>query len=344
MSNTLRRVELPPIVFGATSLGNLFRSTPESEKRQIVQAWTASPFHPCVIDSAGKYGAGLSLEQIGKHLQAQAVPPERVLISNKLGWRRIPLSGPEPTFEPGVWKDLTHDAVQDISYDGIMRCWREGNELLGGYSAQLLSVHDPDEYLAAASDVSDRERRFSDIVGAYAALSELKRDGHTLATGVGSKTWQVVQELSEHCEFDWVMLANSFTIRSHPAELRTFLDTLLQRGTAVINSAVFHGGFLLGGDFLDYQAIDPGNPIHAQAIDWRTKFLSVCNQYGVSPFDAGVAFGKSHPAITSLALSSSRADRIQSHIDAAETSLPGEFWQALSAEALIAADYRHLEP
>lgn len=343
MSEARSSIQLPPIVFGATSLGNLFRSTTESEKRQIVESWMAAPFQPCVIDSAGKYGAGLSLEQIGKHLQALGVPPERVLISNKLGWRRIPLSGSEPMFEPGVWKDLRHDAIQDISYDGIMRCWQQGNELLGNYPAQLLSVHDPDEYLAAATDAPDRIRRLDDIVGAYAALSELKRDGHAVATGVGSKTWQVVEELSGHCDFDWVMLANSFTIRSHPLELQAFLDKLMQQGVAVINSAVFHGGFLLGGDFLDYQAIDVTNQTHAEALHWRSKFQSVCDQFGLSPFDAGVAFGKSHPAIRSIALSSSRAERIRSHIDAANTVLPRDFWQALADDELINPSYPHLD-
>ena len=58
---------------------------------------------------------------------------------------------PSRLFEPGVWMGLEHDAVQRISYDGILECWDEGCRLLGdAYKPRLASVHDPDEYLAAA--------------------------------------------------------------------------------------------------------------------------------------------------------------------------------------------------
>src|SRR5690606_40256617 len=71
------------------------------------------------FDSAGKYGAGLSLESLGKCLAQLGTDPSKVIISNKLGWYRVPLETAEPTFEPGVWKGLNYDAVQRISYDGI---------------------------------------------------------------------------------------------------------------------------------------------------------------------------------------------------------------------------------
>ena len=76
-----------------------------------------------VLDSAGKYGAGLALETIGKGLDHLQIPADRVHISNKLGWYRVPLTTPEPTFETGAWIDLEYDAVQKVSYDGILQCW-----------------------------------------------------------------------------------------------------------------------------------------------------------------------------------------------------------------------------
>jgi D-threo-aldose 1-dehydrogenase len=188
-------LQIPPIVFGATTLGNLFREVPDGDKARIVEQWIHSGLSTVVIDSAGKYGAGLSLEVIGRELRRLGVEPNSVLISNKLAWRRVPLTTPEPTFEPGAWFGLQHDAVQDISYDGILRCWEEGNLLLGDYSAQIVSVHDPDEYLSASADADDRRRRFSDIVAAYRALHELKAAGKLrrseseLKIGEPSKSW-----------------------------------------------------------------------------------------------------------------------------------------------------------
>ena len=104
----------------------------------------------CFFDTAGKYGVGLALESLGKCLQQLNVGKESVLNSNKLGWVRIPLTTPEPTFEPGVWQGLQHDAIQKISYDGILECYEQGNKLLGGYNVKYVSVHDPDECLAIA--------------------------------------------------------------------------------------------------------------------------------------------------------------------------------------------------
>ncbi|MCA9128521.1 MAG: aldo/keto reductase [Planctomycetales bacterium] len=361
-------LKLPSVIFGATSLGNLFRRVSDAEKSEIVHAWLTcrsaqprelqvhaldqesepSALHseeadlPIVIDSAGKYGAGLSLEVIGRELSRLGVAPERVLISNKLAWRRVPLSAAEPTFEPGVWFDIRHDAVQDISYDGILRCWKEGNELLAPYRAGLVSVHDPDEYLAAARSPDERQQRLADVIEAYRALTELRDAGEIMATGVGAKDWTVIKELDQHCRFDWVMFANSFTIYSHPPQLVEFISELSRRGIAVIDSALFHGGFLLGGQFLDYQAIDENRQDHCRALRWRDEFHSLCNANSVTPFHVAVAFARSHPGVRSVALSSSRADRVASHLAASQTPVPDTVWQQLKSTGLIDPNYPFL--
>ncbi len=328
-------LKIPPLVFGTTSLGNLFGVVDEIEKSAIVESWFRSGLTPVVIDSAGKYGAGLSLEVIGRELDRLKIPEDKYVLSNKLAWRRSPLRGKEPTFEPGAWFGLEHDAIQDISYDGIMRCWHEGTRLLGGRSAQLVSVHDPDEYLAAAADASDRSRRLENLIGAYNALKELKESGQVVALGVGAKDWRSILELSKHCEFDWVMIANSFTLMQHPRDLLHFMERLHQNNIAIINSALFHGGFLVGGEFFDYRRIDPANPLDEQRLRWRSKFHDVCRLFRVSPFHVGVAFGLAHPAVTAVALSSSRADRVASHIDALARSVPVDIWAELKKQELL---------
>lgn len=333
---------LPRLVFGTTSLGNLFVARRESEKRDLVAAWFQHAPDRVVIDTAGKYGAGLALEVLGRALSAQGVAPDDVLISNKLGWRRVPLRSSEPTFEPGAWIDLRHDAVQDISYDGILRCWEEGNRLLGDYRARLLSVHDPDEYLAAAESPADRNRRLDNILGAYEALLELRDAGEAMAVGAGAKDWTVIRELARHCQFDWVMLANSFTMLNHPPELLALLDSLAARGVTLINSALMHGGFLTGGDHFDYRRLDPNNPVDAEKLRWRDTFHRICHDLGVDPFTVAVAFGRSHPSISSVALSTSRVERVAGLVAATEATFPAAIWQALKQQRLIASDYPHL--
>ncbi|MFK7737344.1 MAG: aldo/keto reductase [Pirellulaceae bacterium] len=332
-------LKLPPLVFGATSLGNLFRASSDEEKAAIVRAWTTSQLSPVVIDSAGKYGAGMSLEVIGRELDALDVDPSSVVISNKLGWRRKPLHGDKPSFEPDAWFDLEYDAEQDISRDGIIRCWEEGEELLGRYTAQLVSVHDPDDFLAAAKDEGERKERYRQIVEAYGALAELKASGAVAAVGIGAKNWKTVELLLEDCDFDWVMLANSWTILKHPPELDAFLHDLLGRSIPVINSALFHGGFLLGGELFDYRLVDPSKAEDQEMLGFRQALNELCDEFETSVFRLGIEFGMAHPAVHSVALSSSRGGRVSGHVDVVEqvasSPLPEALWQALQDRSLL---------
>jgi len=59
-----------------------------------------------------------------------------------------------------VWFGINHDAIQKISYTGILECWEQGSHLLGSkYKADLLSVHDPDEYLSSAKDCRGKKTK-----------------------------------------------------------------------------------------------------------------------------------------------------------------------------------------
>lgn len=335
-------IEIPSIVFGASSLGNLYQAMAPETRREIVSQWIENVTGTVVVDSAGKYGAGLSLESIGKTLAELQVDPQRVVISNKLGWRRVPLRTPEPTFEPGAWIDLKHDAVQDISYDGILRCWEQGCELLGDYRPRLASVHDPDEYLAAATDPADCESRWNDVLEAYRALSELRQRSEVAAIGVGSKDWRVSQRLAEQCKLDWVMLATTLTVYTHEPEMLGFIESLHQRNISVINSAVFHSGFLTGGQFFDYRQVTGQAEGDAEMIDWRSRFNAICDQYKVKPAEACVAFGMSVPGVVATALNSSRAKRVAENVQLTCANPPNEFWLGMKNSGLIRADYPHL--
>ncbi|WP_182866986.1 aldo/keto reductase [Rhodopirellula sp. JC639] len=334
--------QLPPIVFGSSALGNLYRALSGDAKREIVAQWIEHAPGKVAVDSAGKYGAGLALESISKALSQLRVDPADILVSNKLGWRRVPLESPEPTFEPGAWVGLEHDAVQDISYDGILRCWRQGCELLAPYRAQLVSVHDPDEYLAAAKNPSDRQSRWDDILGAYQALGELRESGEVAGIGVGSKDWRISQQLAEQCDLDWVMLATSLTVYTHPSELLEFIESLRLKDVAVINSAVFHAGFLTGGDFFDYRKVTGESETDQSLIRWRDRFHHLCDQHDVTPAQACVAFGMSPPGVVATALNSSRPERIRQNVTLCAASPPPEFWSAMKEAGLIDPSYRYV--
>ena len=332
-------LRLPPILFGTSCLGNLYQALPWETKLGILRACRTHVAPPVVLDCAGKYGAGLALETIGKGLRELGVQPDQVAISNKLGWLRKPLTTPEPTFEPGVWAGLEHDAEQAISYEGILACWRQGCELLGAYRPRLLSVHDPDEYLGAATTPNERRRRFGDVLAAYRALGELKTSGEVAAVGVGSKDWTVIRELADATRLDWAMLACSLTVYRHPSELLAFVARLEAAGVAVVNSAVFHAGFLTGGSFFDYRKVARDTPADRPLFAWRESFHNVCRRHGVDPAQACVRFGMSVPGVVATALNTSRPDRVEENVAAVRAEIPAAFWTALKDAGLVARDF-----
>jgi D-threo-aldose 1-dehydrogenase len=266
-----------------------------------------------------------------------------VLISNKLGWLRVPLRGPEPTFEPGVWFGLEHDAEHAVGYEGILRCWEQGCALLGPpFRPALVSVHDPDELLARARTPSERDGAFRQLLDAYRALHELKQRGEVGWVGVGAKDWRVVRELVEEVPLDWVMLACSLTILRHTEDLVAFVDRLQGQGIGVVNSAVFHAGFLTGGEFFDYRRLDPSSPADRPLFAWRESFRALCRAHDVSPAAACVRFALSHPAVACVALNTSRPEQVRANVALGEARVPARFWSALKDAGLVRRDYPHV--
>lgn len=336
-------LSVPQIIYGTSYLGNLYRALPFKDKLALMQKWFECTEKPVVIDTAGKYGAGLALEVLGKGLDKLGVDPEDIIISNKLGWYRVPLESDEPTFEPGAWADLKHDALQTFSYEGIVKCHEQGNSLLGGtYRAEVVSVHDPDEYLFAAREEKDRANRLEEILESYRALFDLKKEGRVKAVGIGSKDWETIRELYEHVPFDWVMLANSFTIFNHPPGLLEFIDQLHNDGVGIINSAVFHGGFMTGGKLFDYQDISVDSTKGRIIFPWRTRFDEICQKHEVLPGDACIHFSMSHPAIVSLALNTSKPEKMNRNVEILQREIPDDFWAEMKSEGLIDPRYKYV--
>lgn len=325
---------VPPVIFGTSCLGNLYQVVPDETKLALVSEAIRHCPAPVVFDSAGKYGAGLALEVIGKSLRHLGVPSSQVIVSNKLGWYRMPLHGPEPTFERGVWAGIQNDAESRISYEGILQCHEQGCQLLGkGYDPQLVSVHDPDEYLNGAKTPQERSERFDQVLGAYRALFELKAQGAVRAVGIGSKDWRVIREIAAGVDLDWVMFACSLTVYTHPPELLEFIAHLHRRGVGMVNSAVFNAGFLTGGKWFDYRQPDPIKD--AALFAWREKFFAACEQYVVKPADVCVQFGLAVPGIVSVALNTEKPERIKTNLESATAQIPAGLWRVLKEQGLI---------
>ena len=138
------------------------------------------------------------------------------------------------------------------------------------------------------------------------------------------------------------MTANSLTVHRHEAELLDFLASLRERGVAVINSAIFHSGFLLGGDFFDYHRLDEADAADRERIAWREGFRATCLEHDVSLLAACVRFAISPPQVSAIAINSSRPERLSELVAATRTEVPKEFWEALRGRGLINASFTHV--
>jgi D-threo-aldose 1-dehydrogenase len=334
-------IKIPIILFGTSALGNLYHALDKNTKLSIVRECLRSLDGPVVFDSAGKYGAGLALEELGRLLSFLDADPERVIISNKLGWIQTELKTKEPVFEKGVWMDIHHDAKQAISAEGIISCWEQGNQLLGEkYRPRLLSVHDPDEYLATSGNDSElRMKLYNDILDAYKALFEIKKSNSSISIGVGAKDWKVIREISNDIDLDWAMFANSLTLFSHPGELISFITRLHSKGVTIINSAVFNAGFLIGGDYFNYRLINRENPEHRKLFAWRDSFFKICDEFSISPSSACIRFGMSHPAVSAIALNTSNPVHVKRNVEEVQNEIPAEFFGAMKNKGLIEKEY-----
>lgn len=337
-------VPISEIIFGTSALGNLYQAIAEDVKLEIVKECVKHMEGPVIFDSAGKYGAGLALEKLGEKLREINLKTDEVIISNKLGWLRTELTTDEPTFEPGVWKNIKHDAYQSIGYKGIMDCWEQGNQFLGDeYIPKLVSVHDPDEYLASAgTDNAMGKKLYQNVKDAYKALHDLKADGKVKAIGVGAKNWRTIQKIAQDTELDWIMLANSLTIYRHPKDLLSFIDELQKSRITIINSAVFNAGFLTGGIYFDYAVVDKTHPEKNKLTAWRNSFYEICKLYEIEPARACINFGMSHPAIKAVSLNTSKPENVKRNIDLVEAEVPREFYSEMKNKGLIHSDYPYV--
>lgn len=336
-------LRIPTLLFGTSALGNLYTALDEEVKLSIVSECLRLATVPVVFDCAGKYGAGLALEVLGRSLKQLNVDPSDVIISNKLGWVRTPLTRPEPKFEKGVWMNIHHDAMQRISYKGIINCWNQGNELLGGkYKPQMVSVHDPDEFINGVTDPAEKEKRYRAILEAYRALSDLKRGREVQAVGVGAKDWRIIERIARDVDLDWVMIANSMTVFRHPPDLLAFMDVLHRKDVGIINSAVFNAGFLTGGLYFDYKPIRPDTAENRRIFKWRDDFFVVCRKYGVEPAAACVQFALSPPGVTAVSLNTSLPEHIRANVELVKAKVPDGLFREMKEKGLLNIDYPYL--
>lgn len=131
------------------------------------------------------------------------------------------------------------------------------------------------------------------------------------------------------------MFACSLTVLHHLPELLAFIQELAANGVGIINSAVFHSGFLTGGTYFDYRQIDENDDEDKRLIDWRERFFTLCEEQGVTPARACVQFGMSFTGVVSTALNTGNPKRIKENVESTINPVPVSFWRKMEESGLL---------
>jgi D-threo-aldose 1-dehydrogenase len=147
--------------------------------------------------------------------------------------------------------------------------------------------------------------------------------------------WHFIKKITDVIPLDWVMIANSMTLHSHPPDLLEYMKTLEQSNIAIINSAVFNGGFLTGGEYYNYKLVTNTDPAHLRLLEWRQQFFLLCEKHGIQPAHACVQFGLHAPGVTSVALSTTKAAKVKGNVEMATIPVPKAFWEEMKQQGLL---------
>jgi D-threo-aldose 1-dehydrogenase len=110
----------------------------------------------------------------------------------------------------------------------------------------------------------------------------------------------------------------------------------------IINSAIFHSGFLVGSDYYDYKVITPATPSNQALFQWREDFFRLCQNFGIKPAAACVQFALKVPGVSGVALNTTSKEGVKETMDLAGVAIPVEFWKTMKAKRLIRDDYPYV--
>jgi D-threo-aldose 1-dehydrogenase len=297
---------------GLAPIGGLYSPVgPDQARATVERAWELGIRF---FDVAPLYGNGLSERRAGPVLATR--PRSEYALSTKVG--RLLRPGGHDTQD--IWAEPEPvTPVFDFTGDGVRTSYAESLARLGLDRADILHLHDPDDYLRQA------------VAEALPALARLRAEGRIGAVSAGMNQAEPLAELVRTGELDSVLLAGRFTLldQSGAAEL---LPLCAERGVAVIAGGVFNSGLLADprpGASFDYA------PAARGMLDRALAVAAVCERYGVPLRAAAIQFPLTHPAVTSVLVGARSPAEVEDAVRMSAVEIPPALWRDLKAEGLL---------
>ncbi len=302
---------------GMAPLGGLYEPVSEATAQATVDAaWGAGIRF---FDTAPLYGAGRSERRAGAALASR----ERAdfTLATKVGRLLVPDSAdPAAPADPGMWAEPTPEVpVFDFTADGVRRSYAESLARLGLARADVLHLHDPDEY-------------YRDAIGqARLALLELRAQGRIGAVSAGMNQSAMLTEFARTGDFDCFLLAGRYTLLDQSG-LADLLPECSARGISVVAGGVYNSGLLADprpGATYDYLPASPAMLAKALAIQ------EICDRHGVPLRAAALQFPFGHPSVASVLIGMRSPAEVADAVAMAGVQIPGQLWRDLIGAGLL---------
>lgn len=317
-------LELTALGLGCSQLGGLYRPISWADSEALVDAaWSAGLRY---FDTAPYYGYTLSERRVGQALAAR--DRDAFVLSTKVGRLMRPDAGVRPG-DDGWAEPLPFRPAFDYSYDGIMRSYEDSQQRLGMACLDILYVHD----IGAMTHGERHTHYWAQLTqgGGFRALAQLRESGAVRAIGLGVNEWEIVVDAMNEVPLDVVLLAGRYTLLEQTA-LEPLLDACVRAETAIVVGGVFNSGVLAGNGKFNY------GDAPAEVVRKVQHLTDVCARFDVPLPAAALQFPFAHPAVVSCVVGARSVAQLQQNIAWLERPIPGQYWQSLLNEGLIAAN------
>lgn len=309
--------------FGATAIGGMYTEVGEDAALDTVAAaWEAGLRY---FDAAPQYGRGNGEVRLGRGLAGY--PREDYVLSSKVGRLLRADAPPHPDDFDSTGRPYDAGApdvatVYDYSRDGVLRSIEESLTRLGTDRLDIALVHDPDDYVDDA------------LATALPTLIELRDQKVVTAIGAGMNQTAALERFARESDPDMFLLAGRYTLLEQTA-LQSFLPLCAQRGIAVVAGGVFNSGLLAdagAGARYNY------DPAPADLIARAQRLVEVCQRHGVPLKAAALQFPIAHPSVAAVLTGTRSRAELDENARLFDLPIPGELWDDLKAEGLLADD------
>lgn len=323
-------LRMPPLGFGAATLGNLYRKVSDEDAHETVAAALVQGL--TYIDTAPHYGFGLSESRLGAAL-TELDPEQRVVISSKVGRLLVPVADASGE-RHGFFDAAPFEPKFDYSYDGVMRSYEESRNRLRRDRIDILYAHD----LGRVTHGEDHERHFGTFMnGGYRAIRELRDRGDIGAIGLGANEWQICEQAMRAGEFDVFLLAGRYTLLEQTA-LDSFLPECGRRQVSVVIGGPYNSGILAAGTKSGRTLHYDYAPAPEHIVERVRRLEEVSERFGVKLAAAALQFPLFHPQVASVIPGQASVAEVEDTVKLFETPIPQQYWSALKAEGLLRED------